>query len=147
MTVDNAERGNLVKTWFIVLGAVLLLFAVLGTFGVGHPLGGAGPVGTAAPTGPIHLDGGETAVHGLLGLATLGIAFLVKERRMLTTIAWVFGAVYVLVGVVGFVMPVVGPWHLGVGDNVLHLVVGLANFGVAWASRDRMDVVAPTRNV
>lgn len=147
MTVNVAERGSLVKTWFYILGAVLILLAVLGTFGFAHPLGGAEPVGTARPTGLVHLDGGEMFVHWVLGIATLAVAFFVKDAKMLTTIAWVFGGVYVLTGIVGFVSPVIGPWHVALGDNILHIIVGAANFGVAYAARDHVDTMTPTRQV
>ena len=147
MTANVIERGNVVKTWFIVLGAALLLLALLGTLGIEHPLGGARPAGDAAPSGPVHLDAGEMVVHWILGIATLAIAFMVKDRRTLTMIAWVFAGVYVLVGLVGFVMPVIGPWHVGTGDNLLHIVLGLANAGVAYAARDHVDTATPTRHV
>lgn len=150
MTATIADRGNLAKTWFYILGAALLLLALLGTFGIGHPLGGSAPpsgVSTAEPSGPVHLDGGELAVHWILGIATLGIAFFVKDAKALNGIAWAFAGVYVLVGVVGFVANVIGPWHVGTGDNVLHIVLGIASGAVAWATRDAARTDLPARHV
>lgn len=110
------------RAWLIVLGVVLLLLGVLGF--VTPSIAGA------------TLNGGEMWLHLVLGVVTLGVAFGVKEDAMLNTIAMAFGVVYLLVGVVGFVMPTIGSWSVGVVDNVLHLLVGVVTLGAWWMSKD-----------
>jgi hypothetical protein len=57
---------------------------------------------------------------------------------MVQTLAWVFGAVFVLVGVLGFVPGITSDGHLlGIFEvdtlhNVIHLLSGVAALAAAW---------------
>ncbi|HLE95752.1 MAG TPA: hypothetical protein VI997_00145 [Candidatus Thermoplasmatota archaeon] len=128
MTADTMQAGNanVVRTWFYILGAVLVLLGVVGSLGISHPIAAG-----------LHLEGGEMWVHYVLGIATIGIAFAVKDTRALVNIAYVFAAVYVLVGLVGFVMPAIGIWHVAILDNITHILVGVVNGVVGWYASER----------
>lgn len=122
MATNMVMGKSYARAWLIVLGAVLLLLGVLGF--VTPSIAGA------------TLDGGGMWLHLVLGVVTLGAAFGVKEDAIVNTITMAFGILYLLVGVVGFAMPTIGPWNVGVVDNVLHLLTGAVTLGAWWMSKD-----------
>ena len=106
------------KTIAKILGAVLILVGVLGFTTVLAPLGA-------------HLNPAHNAVHILTGVISLyfGFAASLSAAR---TFCMIFGAVYLLLGVVGYLvgdagnmhMLHVGPLELGNTDHILHVLVG-----------------------
>lgn len=119
------------RMWLTVLGAVLLLLGVLG-FLAPHLL-------------RLHLEEGEMAIHFILGIVTLAVAFGVKDEPMLNNITITFAVIYILVGIVGFVLPEVAGenargiadlWHVSAVDNVVHLLVGAVTAAAWWMSRE-----------
>jgi hypothetical protein len=99
------------KNIYLVLGAVLVLVGVLG-FVLPSPLLGIFEVNT---------------LHNVIHLASGALTLIAAMQGIGAMRLWgrIFGLVYVLVGIIGFVMPdMFGLMHLNMADNLLHL--GLA---------------------
>src|SRR6185503_14295722 len=105
------------KTVAKILGLVLLLVGVLGFTTVLKPLG--------ANLNPAH-----NAVHIASGIIALyfGFAGTLSAARAFDLL---FGAVYLLLGVCGYLlgnaadkMLHLGPLHLGSMDHIIHIAVG-----------------------
>jgi hypothetical protein len=104
------------KTFAMVLGVVMLLVGILGY--VLNPSGGL-LLGIFAVNGP------HNVIHLATGIAGLAAAFMGWAR----VFCQVFGLVYLLVGVLGFVATdssgmLLGMIHNNMADNLLHLVIG-----------------------
>jgi hypothetical protein len=131
----------MVKTFNKVVGVVLLIVGLAG-FAMPHLLG-------------MHL----TPIHNIVHLLTAAIALYMGFAASFSaarTFSLVFGAVYLLLGVVGFVAPdvvtaVIGHPPASAGelmpDNVVHVVLGAAFLAVGLASgRETSPAVsAPVR--
>ena len=106
------------KTIAKILGAVLILVGVLGFTTVLAPLGA-------------HLNPAHNAVHLLTGAISLYFGFAASFSAA-RTFCLVFGAVYLLLGVVGYLvgdagnmhMLHIGPLELANTDHLLHVAVG-----------------------
>jgi hypothetical protein len=114
------------RLWLTILGFTLLAVAILGLI--------PGVV-DAFHNLTFHLEGGENALHWILGFLTLGLAYLVKDDRLLATITIVYGVVYLLVGILGFMVNNLDFWHVALMDNLLHLALGAITVGTGLASR------------
>lgn len=107
------------KTIAKILGIVLLLVGILGFTTVLAPLGA-------------HLNPAHNAVHIVSGIIALyfGFAGSMSAARGFDL---VFGAVYLLLGVVGYLvgdagnmhMLHIGPLMLGNMDHIIHIAVGI----------------------
>lgn len=117
------------RLWLTVLGFVLLAVALLGLVQAAVDL---------LHKVPMHIEAGEDALHWLLAIVTLGLAYGVKDEALLATLSIAYGAVYLVVGVLGFFVATVGPWHVAVADDVLHLILGLVTLGAGMASRKQV---------
>jgi len=109
------------KLFCQVAGILLLFLGVLGVVGFGIP----GLLSIAEPA--------EIGVHFLTGALAVFAGFSAGDYgRWAVLYAKVGGAVYLLLGVVGFVMPdvVPGVFHFDLGCNLAHLVLGVWG---AWA--------------
>lgn len=75
--------------------------------------------------------------HNILHVVLAGAAFLFGfgnlPANLVRTFAIVFGIVYAGLGVVGFFVTEVGPIHLELGENLVHILLGawglVAGFG------------------
>lgn len=68
----------------------------------------------------------EVALHLLLGAAATYAGFTGGYGRFALLYAKVLGPVYIVLGLVGFVLPdILGLIHLDLGCNLVHLVLGL----------------------
>jgi uncharacterized protein DUF4383 len=131
----------MVKTFNKVVGVVLLIVGLAG-FAMPHLLG-------------MHL----TPIHNIVHLLTAAIALYMgfaASYSAARTFSLVFGAVYLLLGVVGFVAPdvvtaVIGHPTASAGDlmpdNLVHVVLGAAFLAVGLASGREASaaVSAPVR--
>jgi hypothetical protein len=102
------------KSPFLVLGAVLVVVGILG-FVMPSPLLGLFEVN--ALHNVIHLASGALTLFA----ATQGIGAMRTWGRL-------FGVVYLLVAILGFVMPegdVFGLMHVNTPDNLLHMALAL----------------------
>jgi hypothetical protein len=116
------------RVWLMILGWVLIATAILGLIP---------PVADLLHNLQFHIEGGEDFVHWVLGIVTLAVAYFVKDDLLLATIAVVFGVTYLAVGVLGFFVDTIGPWHVAIGDNILHLALGAITTTAGVISRNR----------
>lgn len=119
--------SNIAKLYAQVLGAVLTLVGILGFVG---PLAPNGNLLGIFAIDPLH-----NIIHVLSGVVGLAAAFAAGGRYA-RLYAGVFGAVYGLVTVVGFVQgtTVLGLINVNLADNVLHLLIAAASLGVFFLS-------------
>jgi len=125
---DPTDNGQPARGWMILQGFVLLAVAVLGLFA---------PVADALHNLRFHIEGGEDAIHWVLGIAALVVGFAVRNARAVALVAIVYGVTYLLVGVLGFFVNDIGPWHVALGDNLLHLALGAVSLAVGLATQRR----------
>lgn len=127
------------RLWLIVLGYVLAAIAILGL---------VAPVVSLLHKLTFHIEAGEDVVHWILAVATLLIAYGVKDEGALSILSIVYGCVYLLVGIVGFFVGSpeypIATWHVGVGDNLLHLALGIITIAAGMATRRQVPMGAAT---
>lgn len=116
------------RTYAQILGIVLILVGVLGLL-----------LGDTLLLGILNIDVLEDIVHiatgGLLAYVGFGRVGAGAARGLVNTL----GVVYLLVGVLGFILPtLLGliPNGYTIFDNLLHLVLGVLSIVVASLSRD-----------
>ncbi len=109
------------KTLAMIIGAVFVVVGLLGF------VGGAGIVG---PNGIFATDTAHDFVHLLSGLVILIVAF--AAPRSSSTVLKVFGIVYLLLTLIGFLVPgLLGSLiAFNPADNYLHLFLGIV---ITWA--------------
>lgn len=106
------------RTFTLVLGVVLLLVGILGF--VLNPEGGL-------LLGIFQVDGTHNLIHIASGVAGIAMAYAGASRLF----CQIFGAVYLLVGILGMVVAapdgmLLGLMHVNGADNILHLAIGAA---------------------
>jgi hypothetical protein len=69
-------------------------------------------------------DWSHDILHVILAAAAFLFGFAALPGRMVKAFAVVFGAVYAGLGVLGFFVSEVGPIHLELGENLVHLLLG-----------------------
>ena len=79
--------------------------------------------GTASENSFLGFDWTHNILHVVLAAVALMVGYSAYSR-MAVTYAKVFGIVYALLGVLGFFMTSLGPLHLELGENLIHLVIG-----------------------
>ena len=116
------------RTYAQILGVVLILVGVLGLL-----------LGDTVLRGILNIDVLEDIVHiatgGLLAYVGFGRVGAGAARGLVN----VLGVVYLLVGVLGFILPtLLGliPNGYTIFDNLLHLALGVLSIVVASLSRD-----------
>ena len=135
--MNDRDRGMTpAQIYALVFGATLLLvgllgFAVNSDFETGNGVQGDELIA-------FEVNGIHNLVHiasGLLGLA------LFRRADSAKAYALGFGAVYLLVTIIGFAdgEDVLGLIPVNDADNVLHLLIALLGIGAGLASSDRRD--------
>lgn len=119
--------SNIAKLYAQVLGAVLTLVGILGFV---SPLAPNGNLLGIFAIDPLH-----NVIHLLSGVVGLAAA-TAASGRYARLYAGVFGAVYGLVTVVGFIQgtTVLGLINVNLADNLLHLAITAASLGVFFLS-------------
>jgi hypothetical protein len=110
-----------------IVGVVLLLLGVLGLL-----------LGEQALLGIVNIDIVEDIVHLLTGGILAYVGFGQRDEVTASNVVGVLGAVYLLVGVLGFIIPMLFgllPHGYSVVDNLIHLALGVLSLAVAFASR------------
>ena len=112
------------KTVVMVLGVVFILIGILGFFN--------NPV-----LGLFEVDTVHNWIHILSGI--VGVAMASMGEASAKTFAKVFGVVYGLVTVVGFIQgdTVLGLFSINMADNVLHLLLTVALLYVGFMGSSR----------
>ena len=128
--MENRARTP-AQLYALVVGAVLVIVGILGFF-VSTAFGTPGE--TAPLLGLFDVNGWHNVVHIASGALLLAVAGRHDTAR---TVVLAFGAVYVLVFILGLLMnPIFGIIPVNGPDSVLHLVLALSALGVGLASRD-----------
>lgn len=120
----------MLKKLAILFGVVFLLVGILGFIPTFSPVHSDG---MRYLLGLFMVGGIHNAIHLLSGIAALGLGYYSEKTARLYFL--VFGAVYALVTVVGFVQKdtVLGIFHVNMADNFLHLALAIAILGVGLA--------------
>ena len=114
------------KEYAQIVGVVLLLLGVLGLL-----------LGERALLGLVNINIMEDIVHLLMGGILASVGFGQRDEELARTVVGALGAVYLLVGLLGFISPnLLGllPHGYSVVDNLIHLVLGILSLVVAFAS-------------
>jgi hypothetical protein len=109
------------KQFLQIGGVVLVLVAILGYVGI------IGPTPSQSLFGENwYFDNAENVAHLVLGVVALVAAFALKNPEQQKWLVWVVGIVALLVGLYGFVNPMLLGANLETpADNLLHLVIGV----------------------
>jgi hypothetical protein len=113
------------QLYCLLFGAVLTLVAVLG-FGVDHSFATGHDMEGGKILGVFEVNGWHNVVHLASGLGALWFGRGISGAR---TFAFVIGAVYAVVTIMGLATGEYGPLHIMVmnpADNFLHLAIGAA---------------------
>ncbi len=131
----------MLKKLAILFGAVFLLVGILGFIPTFSPLHDDG---MRYLLGLFMVGGIHNAIHILSGVAALGLGYYSEKTARLYFL--VFGAVYALVTVVGFIQKdtILGIFHVNMADNFLHLALAIAILGVGLAIKPVDSVTTRT---
>lgn len=126
------------KKLIVLFGAVFLVVGVLGF--IANPIVG--------DMGFFHADTMHNLVHLVSGLLFLIVGFSAPAKAGLTM--KIFGAVYLLVAILGFLMvdasgtgSVLGLIEVNSADNWLHVVLGLVIFGAGSMAKSDIAMTQP----
>jgi hypothetical protein len=126
----------MIKTLSIAVGAVFLLVGIAGLIPALSPLQDDGH---RAVLGIFQTDGLHNIIHLLSGAA--GVLAGLASAKASRLYFQIFGAVYALVTVVGFVQgdTVLGLIHVNAADNFLHLALAVLLLGIGFGVRDEHE--------
>jgi hypothetical protein len=140
----DLDRRNALPTQFcLVVGAVLLLAGIIGFFY--NASFTSDETDRDAVFGILDVNGWHNVVHVVTGLATLAFA-----RTAPRLWAGVFGVVYLLVAIWGFIVgdgdSILSIIPVNTEDNILHVILGLSGLAVYAASApERRAATSPPR--
>ncbi len=107
-----------------IIGVVLLLVGVVGLV-----------LGDQVWLGILNVDIVEDIVHLITGGLLAYVVFGRVDQALTRTVVGVLGVIYLVVGVLGFVVPMMFgliPHGYTVFDNLLHLALGIVSIALAW---------------
>jgi hypothetical protein len=117
-----------------LIGAVLLVAGLIGFF---YSASFGAPGNTDAVLGILEVNAWHNLVHILSGV--LGLAAFASGPRASRTYALVFGIVYLIVAIWGFIIgsheSILGFLPVNTEDSILHLILGVLGIG-AYAASD-----------
>lgn len=127
------QGKTLAQVWALALGGVLVLVGLIGFL-----VEPSFAVGDSAQRGTLILfdiNGWHNVVHLLSGIVGLAMAGTAAKARLF---AIGYGAVYVLVTILGFVVGdgglLLSIIPINTADNILHLAVAVTGIGIGLAS-------------
>lgn len=128
---------SIAKTFATVLGAVLLLVGILGFI---NPLTPGGDLLGIFAIDPVH-----NVIHVLSGV--VGLAAGLSSVKAARYYALVFGIVYALVTVVGFIQgsSVLGLITVNLADNLLHLAIAAVSLAVYFMTANEERTLTAAR--
>ena len=116
-----------VRQYAQVLGVVLIVVGVLGLL-----------VGDGLLLGILNIDVVEDIVHILTGGILAYVGFGRVDAGAARSVVLALGVVYLLVGILGFVVPMMFgliPTGYTIFDNLLHLALGVLSVVIAYSAR------------
>jgi hypothetical protein len=134
MRDDTYRDSSPAKLYAGLIGAVLLVAGIIGFF---YSSSFGSPGNVDAVLGILDVNAWHNLVHILSGVA--GLAAFSAGARASRTYALVFGAVYIVVAIWGFIIgdgdSILGFIPVNTEDNILHLILGVLGLG-AYAASD-----------
>ena len=115
------------RTYAGVVGVVIILIGVVGLLAGEQPL-----------LGLVNIDIVEDLVHLLTGGLLAYVGFGQRDEGLARNGVGGLGVVYLLVGVLGFVIPMLFgllPHGYSIVDNIIHLGLGVVSIAVAFSSQ------------
>ena len=115
------------RTYAGVVGVVIILIGVVGLLAGEQPL-----------LGLVNIDIVEDIIHLLTGGLLAYVGFGQRDEGLARNVVGGLGVVYLLVGVFGFVIPMLFgllPHGYSIVDNIIHLALGVAGIAVAFSSQ------------
>ena len=112
------------RTYAQILGVVLLVIGVVGLV-----------LGNEVVLGILNTDILEDIVHLITGGLLAYVGFGRVDQALIRTVVGVLGIIYLAVGVLGFVVPMIFgliPHGYTLFDNLLHLALGIVSIVLAW---------------
>ena len=125
------------RTYAGVVGVVIILIGVVGLLAGEEPL-----------LGLVNIDIVEDIVHLLTGGLLAYVGFGQRDEGLARNVVGGLGVVYLLVGVLGFVIPMLFgllPHGYSIVDNIIHLALGVLGIAVAFSSRGGAPAGAESR--
>jgi hypothetical protein len=107
-----------------IIGVVLLLVGLVGLV-----------LGNQVWLGILNVDIVEDIVHLITGGILAYVGFGRVDLAVTRTVVGVLGIIYLVVGVLGFVVPMIFgliPHGYTLFDNLLHLALGVLSIALAW---------------
>ena len=118
---------DLVRTYAGIVGVVIILIGIVGLLLGEQPL-----------LGFVNIDILEDIIHLVTGGLLAYVGFGQRDEGLARNVVGGLGVIYLLVGVLGFVIPMLFgllPHGYSIVDNIIHLVLGVAGIAVAFSSR------------
>lgn len=118
----------IIRTYAQILGIVLILVGIVGLL-----------LGEGLLLGILNIDVVEDIVHILTGGLLAYVGFGRLDLGAARSVVAAFGVVYLLVGILGFILPnLFGliPSGYTVFDNLLHLVLGVLSLVIVFTQPD-----------
>ena len=115
---------ELVRTYAGIVGVVIILIGVLGLL-----------LGEQSLLGLVNIDVLEDIVHLATGGLLAYVGFGQRNVGLARSVVGGLGVVYLLVGVIGFIIPFLFgllPHGYSVVDNIIHLTLGVLGVAVAF---------------
>jgi len=127
------EGKTLAQVYALVLGAVLVLVGILGFFV--EPSFGIGDDAQRGVLIAFDINGWHNVVHLLSGIVGLALAGTAAKARLF---AIGYGAVYVLVTILGFIVGdgglLLSLIPINTADNLLHIAIAVTGIGIGLSS-------------
>jgi preprotein translocase subunit Sss1 len=115
----NRQRGtSMTRQYAKVAGVVIVLIGVVGLLAGERSLGGV-----------LNIDIAEDLIHLVTGGLMAYVGFSTRDADLLRKVVGGLGVVYLIVGLLGFVVPTLFgllPSGYSVVDNLIHLLLGVA---------------------
>ena len=115
------------RTYAGVVGVVVILIGVVGLL-----------LGEQSLLGLVNIDIVEDIVHLVTGGLLAYVGFGQRDEGLARSVVGGLGVVYLLVGVLGFIIPFLFgllPHGYSIVDNIIHLALGAAGIAVAFSSQ------------
>jgi Domain of unknown function (DUF4383) len=142
---DDAYRDYTPASLYAVLiGAVLLVAGIIGFF---YSASFGSPGSVDAVLGILDVNAWHNLIHIASGV--LGLLAFASGPRASRTYALVFGVVYIVVAIWGFIIgnheSILGFVPINTEDNILHVILGVLGIGAYAASDPEAETRANTR--
>ena len=115
---------ELVRTYAGIVGVVVILIGIVGLL-----------LGERSLLGLVNIDILEDVVHLVTGGLLAYVGFGQRDVGLARSVVGGLGVVYLLVGVIGFIIPFLFgllPHGYSVVDNIIHLTLGVLGIAVAF---------------